>query len=60
MILVSFACYTPVILFVGQAPIIGMLMIPKTLAYVAIALLAYQDLYGAKPASLATSTPGAP
>jgi hypothetical protein len=55
MILVSFACYAPVIFFVQQAPIIGMLMIPKTLAYVAIAVLAYQDLYGTKPASLATS-----
>jgi hypothetical protein len=60
MILVSFACYMPVILFVQQAPIIGMLMIPKTLAYVAIAVLAYQDLYGTRPASLATSTPRTP
>jgi hypothetical protein len=44
-ILVSYACYIPVILFVQQAPLIGMLMIPKTLAYVAIGLLAYNDLY---------------
>jgi len=44
-ILVSFACYLPVILFVQQAPIIGMLMIPKTLAYVAIGFLAYRDLF---------------
>ena len=44
-ILVSYACYAPVILFVQQAPLIGMLMIPKTLAYVAIGFLAYRDLY---------------
>lgn len=44
-ILVSYACYLPVILFVQQAPWVGMLMIPKTMAYVAIGLLAYFDLY---------------
>lgn len=44
-ILVSYACYIPVILFVQQVPQIGMLMIPKTLAYVAIGFLAYNDLY---------------
>ncbi len=44
-ILVSFACYLPVILFVQQIPIIGMLMIPKTLAYVMIGFLAYRDLF---------------
>ena len=45
-ILVSFACYIPVILFVQQVPMIGMLMIPKTLAYVAVGFLAYRELYG--------------
>jgi len=45
MILVSFACYMPVIFWVQQAPIVGMLMIPKTLAYLVIAGLAYQSLY---------------
>lgn len=44
-ILVSYACYLPVILFVQQVPEIGMLMIPKTLAYLAIGFLAYFDLY---------------
>jgi hypothetical protein len=58
MILVSFACYAPVIMFVQQAPIIGMLMIPKTLAYVAIAVLAYQDLYGVKRATVPAGTLG--
>jgi hypothetical protein len=45
MIFVSFAFYTPVILFVQQSPLMGMLMIPKTLAYVAIAIIVYRELY---------------
>jgi hypothetical protein len=45
LILVSYALYTPVILFVQQAPLVGMLMIPKTMAYVAIGFIAYRDLY---------------
>jgi hypothetical protein len=52
MILVSYACYTPVILFVQQAPLVGMLMIPKTLAYVAIAFIAYGSLYRAASATV--------
>jgi len=36
----SFAFYTPVILFVQQVPLIGMLMIPKTLMYMWLAVLA--------------------
>ena len=45
MILVSYGFYLPVILFVQSAPVLGMLMIPKTMAYVAIAWLAYIRLY---------------
>jgi hypothetical protein len=48
MILVSFACYAPVILFVRQIPLIGMLMMPKTLAYLAVAFIAYFALYPKK------------
>ena len=44
-ILVSYGFYTPVILFVQQVPMIGMLMIPKTMAYVAIAWIAYVSLF---------------
>jgi len=44
-ILASYAFYTPVILFVQQAPTVGMLMIPKTLAYVLIAIIAYRTVY---------------
>ncbi len=45
MIIVSYAFYMPVILFVQQIPMLGMLMIPKTLAYVAIAYIAYHHLF---------------
>ena len=51
MIFVSYAFYTPVILWVQQAPLVGMLMIPKTLAYVAIAVIAYRELYGKQSAA---------
>ena len=44
-IIISYAFYLPVILFVHLAPMIGMLMIPKTCAYVAIALLGYRRLF---------------
>lgn len=42
MIFVSYAFYTPVILFVQKIPLLGMLMMPKTLAYVAVALIAFR------------------
>ena len=45
MILVSYSFYTPVILFIQQVPMLGMLMIPKTMAYVAIAWLALANLF---------------
>lgn len=45
LILVSFSCYMPVVLFVQQVPQIGLLMIPKTVAYVGICVLAYRALY---------------
>jgi hypothetical protein len=53
MIMVSFTFYAPVIFFVQTVPAVGMLMIPKTLAYVAIAALAYRRFFRAlAPASL--------
>ncbi len=45
MILVSYACYIPVILFVQEAPLVGLLMIPKTMAYVAIGFIGYYGLH---------------
>ncbi|MFN2221009.1 MAG: hypothetical protein ACK2UH_00530 [Candidatus Promineifilaceae bacterium] len=47
MIVISYAMYIPVILFVQVAPMVGMLMIPKTLAYVAAGFIAYRDLFAA-------------
>lgn len=41
-ILLSFAFYLPVVLWVDQIPTIGMLMIPKTIAYVWIVWMGYQ------------------
>lgn len=38
----SFGFYLPVVLFSGTMPIVGMLMIPKTLAYVWIVLMGWQ------------------
>ncbi len=48
MILVSFVCYAPVILFQQQVPQIGMLMIPKTLAYLVMAFLSFFEFYRVK------------
>ncbi len=45
MIAVSYAFYTPVILFAHRFPLIGMLMIPKTCAYLVIAWIAYKGLW---------------
>jgi hypothetical protein len=45
MILISYACYLPVILCVQQVPLVGMLMIPKTMAYVVVGVLAFSELY---------------
>lgn len=38
-VILSFGFYLPVVLFSGVAPIVGVLMIPKTLAYVWIVLM---------------------
>ncbi|MFC2036591.1 hypothetical protein ACFLYD_01295 [Chloroflexota bacterium] len=58
MILVSYALYLPVILFVQQMPTIGMLMIPKTMAYVAIGFIAYFRLYRPTPAVESAASTG--
>lgn len=44
----SYLFYTPVILFARDLPIVGMLMIPKTIMYVAIQFLAYYGLWTRK------------
>ncbi|MBN1180487.1 MAG: hypothetical protein JXD18_14860 [Anaerolineae bacterium] len=45
MVLLSFTFYVPVILFVRYVPVVGMSMIPKTLAYLAIAVIGYRELF---------------
>lgn len=42
-IILSFALYMPVVLWANEYPLIGMLMIPKTLAYVWIVLMGYKE-----------------
>ena len=44
-IFLSYLFYIPVILFVREIPMLGMLMIPKTLAYIVIAIIAYNAFY---------------
>ena len=41
----SFLFYAPVILFARSFPLIGMLMIPKTIMYIVIQVLAYRALW---------------
>ena len=53
MVLVSYGFYIPVVLFVQRVPMLGMLMIPKTIAYVVIAWLAYANLYARSSSALA-------
>ena len=43
-IVLSFAFYIPVVLFADTIPMVGMLMIPKTCAYVWTVLLGYCDM----------------
>jgi len=45
LILVSFACYVPAVLLRDRVSMIGMLMIPKTIAYLIIALIALKALF---------------
>lgn len=42
-ITLSFALYAPVVLFSSTVPIVGILMIPKTLAYVWVVLMGYGE-----------------
>lgn len=43
-VVISFACYIPVILFADTVPPVGMLMIPKTCAYVWVVLIGYKAM----------------
>ena len=50
MILVSYAFYTPVILYARTIPTLGLLMIPKTIAYMVAAFVAYSSVFKDTPA----------
>ncbi|MEI8132647.1 MAG: hypothetical protein WCG34_09445 [Leptolinea sp.] len=54
MIALSYLFYAPVILWSAAVPLLGMLMIPKTCAYVAVAVIAYRAWWrkGKAPAQL--------
>jgi hypothetical protein len=43
-IVLSFACYIPVVLFADAYPLVGMLMIPKTCAYLATVIIGYNAM----------------
>lgn len=45
-VVISFACHIPVVLFANIVPAVGMLMIPKTCAYVWVVLIGYQTIKG--------------
>lgn len=43
-VVISFACYIPVVLFADMVPWVGMLMIPKTCAYVWVVFIGYKAM----------------
>lgn len=47
MILISYGCYLPTLLFQREVPMVSMLMIPKTLAYLGIGFIAFNALFRA-------------
>lgn len=49
LFLLSFAFYTPVVLFARQIPMLGMLMLPKTLIYGIVAYVVYKNLFKKSP-----------
>lgn len=49
-IVLSFAFYIPVVLWAEQIPAIGMLMIPKTCAYLWTIMIGYRAMKEEKPA----------
>lgn len=49
-IALSFSFYIPVVLFADKVPVVGMLMIPKTCAYIWTILIGYSEMKGRKKA----------
>ena len=54
-ILLSFAFYIPVVLFADAVPLLGMLMIPKTCAYVWSVVIGYLDMKQAQKVAKPTA-----
>lgn len=46
LILISFLCYIPVVLWSDSFPLVGILMIPKTIAYLMIVVSGFQSFIG--------------
>ena len=59
LIALSYAFYTPVILWSPVVPLLGMLMIPKTCAYLAVAWLAYRAFFHRQPVEAIQVQPAA-
>lgn len=47
-VVIRFGCYLPVVLFADRIPAVGMLMIPKTCAYVWTVLIGFNAMKGRK------------
>jgi len=45
LFLLSFSFYTPVVLYARTIPLLGMLMLPKTLVYGIVAYVVYKDMF---------------
>jgi len=43
-VIISFACYLPVVLYATTFRLVGLLMIPKTLAYLWIVYIGYKEV----------------
>lgn len=51
LLLISALCHLPVVLWIQQQPLLGLLMIPKSLCYVAMGLIVYRRLPSMAPIS---------
>lgn len=55
MIIISFVFYAPVVAFIHSYPPVGVLMVPKTLAYLGIAIIGFKNLFARKQGSKASA-----
>ena len=52
MLLVSALCQLPVVVWIQQQPLLGLLMIPKSLAYLAMGWVVYRRLASMAPINI--------